>query len=143
MRQRLPAQRRLNGQQEGAGATGLAILLRFLDIELKLPAIQKIIRQRRIDKCNANGEDWVEPAEKARIIQEELDANAIESFKAELKEKCAKNSKLNYEAELEKYMQKFREQKEKARIKAEKELRDEAEYSRKMEEQAKKRGVTV
>ena len=49
---------------------GLAILLRFLDIELKLPAIQKIIRQRQIDKCKANGEEWVEPAEKARLLQE-------------------------------------------------------------------------
>ncbi len=122
---------------------GLAILLRFLDIELKLPAIQKIIRQRQIDKCKANGEEWVEPAEKARLLQEELDAKAIESFKTELKEKCAKNSKLNYEAELEKYMKKFREQKEKARIKAEKELHNEAEYTHKMEEQAKKKGVKI
>ena len=40
-------------------------------------------------------------------------------------------------------VQKFREQKEKARIKAEKELRDEAEYTRKMEEQAKKKGVRI
>ena len=40
-------------------------------------------------------------------------------------------------------MKKFREQKEKARIKAEKELRDEAEYTRKMEEQAKKKGVRI
>ena len=122
---------------------GFAILLRFLDIELKLPAIQKIIRQRQIDKCKENGEEWVEPAEKARLLQEELDAKAIESFKTELKEKCAKNSKLNYEAELEKYMKKFREQKEKARIKAEKELHNEAEYTRKMEEQAKKKGVRI
>ena len=122
---------------------GLAILLRFLDVELKLPAIQKIIRQRQVDKCKANGEEWIEPAEKARLIQEELDAKAIESFKAELKEKCAKNKKLNYDAELDKYIKKFKEQKEKARIKAEKELCDEAEYTRKMEEQAKKKGVKI
>ena len=40
-------------------------------------------------------------------------------------------------------MKKFNEQKEKARIKAEKQQRDEEEYARKMEEIAKKKGVTV
>ncbi len=122
---------------------GLAILLRFLDIELKLPAIQKIIRQRQIDKCEANGEEWIEPEEKARLIQDELDARALESFKAELKEKCNKNPKLNYETELNKYIENFGKQKEKARIKAEKQRIDEAEYTRRMEEQAKKKGVKI
>ena len=110
---------------------------------MKLPFIQKAIRQRQIDKCKANGEEWVEPSEKAKLIQDELDEKAIESLKAELKAKCSKNAKLNYEAEFEKYMKKFNAQKEKARIKSEKELRDEADYTLKMEEQAKKKGVKI
>lgn len=122
---------------------GLAILLRFLDVELKLPQIQKVIRQRRIESCTANGEEWTDPAEKARLLQEELDAKALETFKAELEEKCKKNQKLNYKTELDKYIVKFNKQKEKARIKAEKELRDEAEYTRKMEERAKKKGIKI
>ena len=52
-------------------------------------------------------------------------------------------SEENPPPKLEKYMKKFREQKEKARIKAEKELHNEAEYTRKMEEQAKKKGVRI
>ncbi len=122
---------------------GLAILLRFLDVELKLPLIQKEICHRQIDKCKANGEEWVDLSEKARLIQEELEKKAIESFKEELKEKCKKNVRLNYDTELEKYMKKFNKQKEKARMKAEKQCRDEEEYSRKMEEIAKKKGVTI
>ena len=122
---------------------GLAILLRFLDVELKLPHIQKNIRQRQIEKCKAAGEEWVEPEEKAKLLQEELDAKALESFKAELKEKCVKNKKLSYEAELNKYTEKYNKQKEKAKIKEEKRLRDEAEYAAKMEEQAKKKGVKI
>lgn len=122
---------------------GLAILLRLLDVELKLPHIQKNIRQRQIEKCKAAGEEWVEPEEKAKLLQEELDAKALESFKAELKEKCVKNKKLSYEAELNKYTEKYNKQKEKAKIKEEKRLRDEAEYAAKMEEQAKKKGVKI
>ncbi len=122
---------------------GLAILLRFLDVELKLPQIQKIIRQREIEKCTANGEEWVDPAEKASILQKELDTAALEAFKSELTEKCRKNKKLDYGAELEKYTEAFNKQKEKARKKAEKEKRDEEEYTRMMEERAKQKGVKI
>lgn len=122
---------------------GLAVLLRFLDVELKLPQIQKVIRRRQMEKCEAEGKEWIEPAEKARLIQEELDAKALESFKSELAEKCRKNSRLNYENELAKYMESFNKQKEKARIKAEKALRDEAEYTLMMEKQAEKKGVKI
>ena len=81
------------------------------------PFIQKAIRHRQLDKYKANGEEWVDLSEKARLIQEEPEKKAIESFKKELKEK--------------------------ARIKAEKQCRDEEEYSRKMEEITKKKGVTI
>lgn len=122
---------------------GLAVLLRFLDIEIKLPGIQKIIRQRQIDRCKQLGEEWVEPAVKAKMLQDELDKKAMETFKEELLEKCKKNAKLDFDTELKKYIESFEKQKEKARIKAEKQLRDEEEYTRKMENIAKKKGVKL
>lgn len=122
---------------------GLAILLRFLDVELKLPAIQKALLKRRMDKAKANGEKWVDPAEKARLLQEELDAKALEEFKIELKKKCEQDSKTNYDTELTKYVEKYEKQKEKARIKAEKEKRDEEAYTGMMEKLAEKKGVRI
>lgn len=122
---------------------GLAILLRFLDIELKLPGIQRAIRKRQIDKCKASGAEWIEPEEKARLIQEELDAKALEDFKTELKAKCNKNPNLDYEKKLNEYIEKTEKQKQKARIKEEKRIKDEQEFMQMMDERAKKKGVKI
>lgn len=121
----------------------LAILLRFLDIELKLPFIQKAVMQRRKEKAEAYGLKWNDPAEEAKRLQEELDTRAFETYKAELKSKCDKNKKLNYEAELEKLTESFNAQKEKAARKAERQLQEEREYTLKMERQAMKKGVKI
>lgn len=122
---------------------GLAVLLRFLDIELKLPSIQRAIRKRQIDKCKASGAEWIEPEEKARLIQEELDAKALEDFKTELKAKCNKNPNLDYEKKLNEYIEKTEKQKQKARIKEEKRIKDEQEFMQMMDERAKKKGVKI
>ncbi|MFR5876586.1 MAG: MFS transporter [Eubacterium sp.] len=122
---------------------GLAILLRFLDIEIKMPHIQRIIRQRQMEDCKARGEEWIEPTEKARLVQEELDLQALESFKSELAEKCKKNKKLNYDNELAKYIEKTEKLKAKASVKEEKRLKDEAEFMHRMEERAKRKGMEI
>ncbi len=122
---------------------GLAILLRFLDIELKLPSIQRAIRQRQIDKCKASGEEWIAPEEKARLLQDELDAKALEDFKTELKAKCNKNPNLNYEKLLNEYIEKTEKQRHKARIKEEKRIKDEQEFMQMMDKRAKKKGVKI
>lgn len=122
---------------------GLAILLRFLDIELKLPGIQRAVRERQMKECEARGEKWIEPDERARLVQEELDAKALEDFKSELKVKCSKNSKLDYEKLLKAYIDKTEKQKQKAKIKEEKRIKDEKEFMQMMDERAKKKGVKI
>ena len=122
---------------------GLAVLLRFLDVEIKLPQMQRIIRQRQIASCRARGEEWTEPEEKAKLLQQELDAKALESHREELKKKCEKNPALNFDALLNEYIKKTEKQKAKAAAKEEKRLRDEAELLRRMEEKAKKKGVKI
>lgn len=121
----------------------LAIFLRFLDIELKLPFIQKHITEKQKEAARANGEVWEEPELKAKRLQAELDAKAFEAYKAELKIKCEKNKKLKYEAELEKLTEKLEKQKKKAEDKAEKQRLEEEEYTRKMEARAIKKGVKI
>ena len=122
---------------------GLAILLRFLDVEIKMPHIQKVIRQREIEKCKAEGKEWIDPEVKAKALQDELELKANQDFEVELKEKCSKNSKLNYETELKKYYEDQAKRKEKAKLKEEKRIKDEAEFMKRMEERAKKKGVEI
>ncbi len=122
---------------------GLAVLLRFLDIEIRLPGIQKAIRAREQAACKARGETWVDPAEKAKAVQAELDAKALEDFKTELQARCAKNPKLNYNALLQKHLEKTEKQQQKRRQKEEKQAKDEAEFTAMMEARAKKKGVTL
>lgn len=79
----------------------------------------------------------------AKCIREELDIKAFETYKTELKTKCQKSKKLNYDVELEKLTKKFNRQKEKAALKAEKQLAEEKEYTRKMEILAIKKDVNI
>lgn len=118
----------------------LAVLLRFLDIELKLPFIQKA----RLAKLREQGgEEWTDPKEEARLLQEKLDEEMLEEFKEQLRQKCDKNPKLNYDALLEEHIKKTQKQREKARLKEEKRERDEAEIMEKMEKAAIKRGIKI
>lgn len=122
---------------------GLAVLLRFLNVEIKLPHIQKVLRQRQLDECAARGEEWIDPAEKARLMQQELDAKALKSHSEELKKRCEKNPDLNYDKLLSDYIEKAEKQRAKAAKKEEKRLADEAELLHRMEERAKKKGVKI
>lgn len=122
---------------------GLAIVLRFLDVEIKLPLIQRELRERRKQAVISNGEEWIDPEEKARAVQESLEEKALADFKSELKAKCESNGKLNYDALLEKYIQKTAEQKEKERQKEEKRLKDEKEYIQRMLKKAEKKGIKL
>ena len=122
---------------------GLAVLLRFLDVEIKLPQMQRAIRQRQIDMCEKIGEEWIEPDDKARALKAELDAKALSDFQAELKNRCEKNPKLNYEKLLLEYTEKAAKQKAKADEKEQKRLMDEKELTRRMDEKAKKKGITL
>lgn len=118
----------------------LAVLLRFLDVEVKLPHIQREIHSRQKAACLAKGEEWVEPAERARRIQEELDKKALEEHCAELREKCNKDSALDYEKLKAEYIAKTEAMKEKAAKKEAKRLADEAEFMARMEQKAAKAG---
>lgn len=122
---------------------GLAVLLRLLDVEIKLPQIQKAIRQRQMDLCKARGEEWIEPEEKARLIQQELDAKALQIHSEELRKKCEKNPDADYDRLLKEYIKKTEKQKSKAAAKEEKRLKDEAELLRRMEAKAKRKGVKI
>lgn len=117
----------------------LAILLRFLDVEIKMPKIQRVIKERQIAECEAKGEKWIEPDERARMLQEELDKKALEDFKAEL----LANSDKNYDEELKKYIEKSNAQKEKAKIKEEKRIKDEKEFLDRMKARAIKKGIEI
>ncbi len=112
----------------------LAILLIFLDVEKKLPKIQKEIMERYKAECLANGEEWIEPDERNRLLQEKLDAKAEEIFFNELKEKCRKNPKLNFEDLLEKHKLKIAKQKQKQQQKDIKRREDDATFALKMQE---------
>lgn len=121
----------------------LAVLLRFLDVEIKLPLIQKKVRRRQMDKCAEAGIEWIDPEETARAEQEKLETEALETFKTELAEKVRTNPRLNYETELKKYTEKAAAQKEKARIKEEKRKKDEAAINSKMTALAEKKGIEI
>lgn len=122
---------------------GLAILLRFLDIELKLPLIEKALTARSKKQCEINGEQWISPEEKARALQEELDKKALEAFKNELKEKCEKNKSLSYDELLAKHLNETEKQRKKAAEKEKKRIADELEYMKRMEKRAEKKGVKI
>ncbi len=121
----------------------LGILLIFLDIEYKLPHIQKVNLQRQKEACEARGEVWIDSQVKAKQIQDELDAQAEEVFAQELKERCEKDPKIDYDTEMAKHNAEMTKLKEKARIKEEKRIKDEEEATQRMIEKAKKRGYEV
>lgn len=122
---------------------GLAIILRFLDVEIKLPAIQKELKRRKIAEAEAKGIEWVDPDIKAKALQGELEEKALEDFKNELAQRCAENSKLNYDELLKKHTEKLAAQKAKEIKKEEKRLKDEREFMAMMEKRAEKKGVKI
>ena len=117
--------------------TGLVLvgLLAFLTVEKTLSKKHQKIRERQKEATLARGEIWIEPEVRAAQEEQRFLKESEEIFKEELKAKCAKNSKLNYDEELNKYLAKAKqnaEKREKARLASE-----EKEAIRKAKHQAK------
>ncbi len=111
----------------------LAGLLLFLTIEKTVERKQKLIRERAKADCEARGEEWIEPEIRAAQEQAQLDEEAEEIFRKELKAKCEKKG-WNYEEKLAEHIAKVEAAKSKAeqkRIAAEAKL---AEKTKRAEE---------
>lgn len=85
--------------------TGLVLagLLVFVSVEKTIERKHKKIRERQKEACLASGEEWIEPDVKAQIEEENFIKESREIFIEELKVKCQKNSKLNFDEEVKKY----------------------------------------
>ena len=87
------------------------ILLFRMDVEKYTEEDQKKIIERQKEAVLAEGGTWIEPAERARLEQEEADRQAEEARIAELKETCKKKG-LSFEEEEKKYQEKLAYKKE-------------------------------
>ncbi len=108
----------------------LAGLLLFLGVEKTVARKQQVIRDRQKAECEARGEEWIAPEERARLEQEQFDRESEEIYARELKEKCDKKG-LDYDVEMAKHIEQVEQKKakiadkqrlaeEKASIKAQK-----------------------
>ncbi len=98
-------------------------MLIFLVVEKTITKKQVIIRERLKAACEARGEVWIEPEVKAELEEKQMIEEARNIFIEELKVKCEKNAKLDFDAELKKYDDKV----EAARIKKENAMQKNAE----------------
>ncbi len=98
-------------------------MLIFLVVEKTITRKQVIIRERLKAACEARGEVWIEPEVKAELEEKQMIEEARNIFIEELKVKCEKNAKLDFDAELKKYDDKV----EAARIKKENAMQKNAE----------------
>lgn len=103
-----------------------ALMLIPVTVEKTVGKKQRIIRERQKAECEARGEVWVEPEIRATEEQKQMDIEAEEIYRKELKERCEKKG-LDYNTELEKHIEAVRIKEEKqaekerlAAIKAEK-----------------------
>ena len=103
----------------------VAGMLVFLTVEKTITKKHAIIRERQKQACLARGEEWIEPEVKAELEEKQFIEESRAIFIDELKVKCEKNPKINFEDELRKYDEKAAkaaEKREKGRAaKAEKE----------------------
>ena len=117
--------------------TGLVLagLLVFLTVEKTIEKKHAKIRERQKAACEARGEQWIEPEVKAELEEQKFIEEARAIFIEELKVKCQKNAKLDFDAELKKYDDKV----EVARIKKEnaKKANAEKEAAKKAKAEAK------
>ena len=124
--------------------TGLVLagLLAFLTVEKTIEKKHKKIRERQKAACEARGEEWIEPEVKAEMEEQQFIVDARNIFIEELKVKCEKNSKLDFDAELKKYDDKAdatRIKKENAKkANAEKEAAKKAKVEAKLQEKLSK-----
>ncbi len=124
--------------------TGLVLagLLVFLTVEKTIEKKHKKIRERQKAACEARGEEWIEPEAKAEMEEQQFIVDARNIFIEELKVKCEKNSKLDFDTELKKYDDKAeatRIKKENAKkANAEKEAAKKAKAEAKLQEKLSK-----
>lgn len=83
----------------------IAVMLLFLTVEKHIPEDHKIILENQKARVLASGGEWIEPAERLRMEQEESERIAEEARKEDLKKKCAAKG-LDFEQEEAKYQQK-------------------------------------
>lgn len=89
-----------------------AIMLSPVTVEKTVGKKQQIIRERQKAACEAKGEVWIEPEIRAAEEQKQLDAEAEEVYRKELKERCEKKG-LDYQTELDKHIESLRLKEEK------------------------------
>lgn len=98
------------------------ILLPFMDVEKKLSKINTDLLERRKRATLSRGEDWIDPAEQARIEKEAADRKREENRIRDLKDRCSRKG-LDFDAENSKYLKK----------QAEKQARKESRHTNKEE----------
>ena len=110
---------------------GLVYALMLIPVTVEKTVGKKlvVIRARQKAECEARGEVWVEPEIRAAEEQKQMDIEAEEIYRKELKERCEKKG-LDYNTELEKHI-------EAVRIKEEKQAEKERLAAIKAEEKAK------
>ena len=86
-------------------AVVVLVLLPFVDVEKKLPKINKELLERKKDAVIARGEEWIEPEEAERREEEKAKILREENRIADLKEKCRKKG-LDFERENAKFIEK-------------------------------------
>lgn len=84
----------------------VAVMLLFFKVEDHIQEDQETIIERQKAECAAAGIEWIEPAERMRLEQEQFDKEAEENRIAELKAKCEAKG-LNFEEEEAKYQAKL------------------------------------
>ena len=89
----------------------------FLKVEKHIKEDQQTILENQKAAVLAAGGEWIEPAERLRLEQEEAERQAEEARKEELKAYC-KKKRLSYEEEEAKYQKKLADKKAKAEAKA-------------------------
>lgn len=97
----------------------MAIIMIFLNVENHLPEIHRQLTARRKAECEARGEVYVSPEEKAALEAAEQEKEAEAKRIEELKARCAKKG-LNFADEEAKYQAKLAAQKAKAEAKKKK-----------------------
>lgn len=93
------------------------IILPFIDLEKKLPQINKDLLERKKQAVLARGEEWIEPEEQDRIEREKSEREREENRIRDLKDRCQKRG-LDFETENTKYLAKKAEKERKAAEKA-------------------------
>lgn len=89
-----------------------AIMLLPVTVEKTVGKKLIMIRARQKAACEAKGELWIEPEIRAAEEQKQLDIEAEETYRRELKERCNQKG-LNYTVELEKHIAAVRTKEEK------------------------------